>query len=192
MRSPCALRDFLRVQVLQYRTHQSNELKLMDSWNYVFLKLATAKNPEPLAFAAELGQTNMDTQPWTRSSWHADALMKRSSRANALTCVALRSTLSLPVPDCFCSLCRCRCRRGGEKGRARGGQQGGWKEEGRSKAERRKVNQMRSAGCLLSSLSPSLPLSLTLFLTVPPPSSRCTAPIVLHSSYVDYTNKIFS
>ena len=65
---------FLRVQVLQYRTHQSNELKLMDSWNYVFLKLATAKNPEPLAFAAELGQTMKTRKREQAANWHAEAL----------------------------------------------------------------------------------------------------------------------
>ena len=70
----CPAACVARLQVLQYRTHQSNELKLMDSWNYVFLKLATAKNPEPLAFAAELGQTMKTRKREQAANWHAEAL----------------------------------------------------------------------------------------------------------------------
>ena len=40
----------------QFRSNQSNELKLTEQWNYIMLKLATTKNPEAAKIQAEIGQ----------------------------------------------------------------------------------------------------------------------------------------
>jgi len=39
---------------LQYRTHMQNELRLINDWNYVMLKLCTTPNPNPNSITQEI------------------------------------------------------------------------------------------------------------------------------------------